>query len=870
MTRPARALTAAAFCAALWACGGPPAPAPQPAAEPAPAALEPSVPNPPAPVAPRWRPAAGPLMTRWAAQVDPEHVLPEYPRPQMVRPRWQSLNGVWELAFVADSAAPPPFGRTLPERVLVPFPIESALSGVMKHADRVVYRRTFQPNTRAGERQLLHFGAVDWHARVYVNGTQVADHTGGYDAFAVDVTDALRGAGDQELIVSVYDPTDTFGQPRGKQVSRGDGIFYTPVTGIWQSVWLEPVPAASIARLRMTPDVAGRALRLTVTGRGTAPGQRVEVVASAAGREVGRAGGMVGEEIRVPVPQPRLWGPDDPFLYDLRVVLRGADGGEADRVDSYFGMRTVALGRDERGRTRITLNGRPFFMLGPLDQGWWPDGLYTAPTDEALRSDLEATRALGYSMTRKHIKVEPARWYYWADRLGIPVWQDMPSGWNDTPQARRFFEADLRAMLEDLHNSPAIVAWVPFNEKWGQWSDEGTRETVALVKRIDPSRLVNDASGWQHSGAGDLVDVHRYQGPQALVPWERLATVVGEFGGLGYPVPGHLWRESDANWGYGGAYKVQGEMNDRYDLLIRRMWRLRDTHGMSAGVYTQMTDVETEVNGLLTYDRAVLKFDTARTAAVNRGLAPLILPEYGEFTDAVRVTVHQGTPTELRYTVDGSEPTAASPLFRPLTLTRTATVRVRGFQGGRPTAAPEARMEYRRVAGLAAASPGRVVPGVDYEFYPDTTTEPHFRLNWPVRWRLERLNAEANDPTPTKRGTLPNFSLAPRDRDRMFGFRYTGYLRVPADGVYTFGARSDDGVALWIGGRNVFWSMGQSPATTEDEGMIALRAGLHPYVLTYHNAYGPMALEVYVQGPGVPRARVPASMLFREAPAPGR
>ncbi|MDB4949035.1 MAG: beta-galactosidase/beta-glucuronidase [Gemmatimonadetes bacterium] len=865
MTSTARASLAVALTAACTACGAPPAPAPvEPTPSSAPVSAAPAVPPPPA-----WHAAAGPLMTRWAAQVTPENVLPEYPRPQMVRPRWQSLNGLWQLAFVTDSAAPQPFGQTLPQQVLVPFPIESALSGVMKHADRIVYRRTFRANAAAGERQLLHFGAVDWHARVFVNGRQVADHTGGYDAFTVDVTDALRGDGDQELVVAVFDPTDTFGQPRGKQVSNPEGIFYTPVTGIWQTVWLEPVPAASIDALRMTPDVAGKAVRLTVRGRGARPGQTVEAVATAGGREVGRATGAVGAEIRIPVPNPRLWGPDDPFLYDLRVTLRSADGAEVDHVDSYFGMRTVAIGRDARGFNRITLNGRPVFLLGPLDQGWWPDGLYTAPTDGALRSDIEMTKRLGYGMTRKHIKVEPARWYYWADRLGLPVWQDMPSGWNDTPAARGYFEADLRAMMDDLHSSPSIIAWVPFNEKWGQWSDEGTRRTVALVKELDPSRIVNDASGWQHAGVGDLVDVHRYQGPQALVPSATLATVDGEFGGLGYPVPGHLWRQSDANWGYGGAYKSQAEMNDRYDLLIRRMWRLRDTHGMSAGVYTQMTDVETEVNGLLTYDRAVTKFDVERTAAVNRGLAPLILPEYGEFTDSVRVTVHQGTPTELRYTVDGSAPTASSPLFRPVTLRRDAVVRVRGFLGGRPTAAPEARMEYRRVAGLAADAGARVVPGVDYAFYADTTTEPVFRLSWPVRWRLERLNAEPRDVTPTKTGTLPNFSLAPRDRDEMFGFRFTGWIRVPRDGVYTFGARSDDGVALWIGGRNVFWSMGQSPATTEDEGMIALKAGLHPYVLSYHNAYGPMVMEVFVQGPGMGRRRVPSSMLFRAAAGGG-
>jgi Glycosyl hydrolases family 2, sugar binding domain/Glycosyl hydrolases family 2/PA14 domain/Chitobiase/beta-hexosaminidase C-terminal domain len=823
------------------------------------------VPPPPAGTDSAWRPAAGVPLTRWAADVDPRGVLPEYPRPQMVRPRWQNLNGVWELDLPADENARPAFGQALPERILVPFPAESALSGVMRRATRAVYRRTFHaPELVDGERLLLHFGAVDWRATVFVNGREVAHHTGGYGAFSADVTHALRPGGEQELVVDAWDPTDAFGQPRGKQATEPlHGLFYTPVTGIWQTVWMEPVPAASIDSLRMVPDVADGALRLTVRGRGTTGGETVEAVALADGREVGRAEGAVGGEIRVPVPDPRPWGPDDPFLYDLRVTLRR--GGEAaDRVDSYFGMRTVGLARDEAGFTRIALNGRPWFHVGPLDQGWWPDGLYTAPTDEALRSDVERTRALGFGFTRKHIKVEPARWYHHADRLGLPVWQDMPCGWNDTPEARAHFEAELREMLEQRGNHPCIVAWVPFNEKWGQPSEAWTREVAARIRAADPTRLIDDASGWQHTGAGDVIDVHRYQGPQALVPSADRATVVGEYGGLGLAVPGHLWRESDENWGYGGAYRSRAEMNDRYDLLMKRAWRLRDTHGMSAAVYTQLTDVEAEVNGLLTCDRAVLKFDADRLAAVNRGLAPLLLPEYGDFTDSVQVTVHQGTPTELRCTVDGSEPTVDSPVFQPFTLDRDATVRVRGFVDGEPTAAPEARMDYRRVPGRAPEDV-RVEPGVRYEFFPDDSPEPRYRLDWPVRDRLQRRDPRPGDPPPTKTGTLPGFSLEPRDREEMFGFRFTGHLRVPATGVWTFAARSDDGVSLWIGEENVFWSMGQSPAAQEDEGMIALQAGLHPFVLAYHQAYGPMELQLFVEGPGMARQPVPASMLFHPA-----
>ena len=520
----------------LAACGGgAPAPAETPA--PAPAGGAP-VTAPAAQFAP-WRPASARLTTRWAADVRPEAVLPEYPRPQMVRARWTSLNGLWEFAVldssVVDGVAGDPHMLANPSRpggagpagplpmpaasafaaadgdasgvatrILVPFAPEAALSGIGRHADMVAYRVTFErpADLRGGERLLLHFGACDWHCTVYVNGRQVADHTGGYDTFSADVTDALRASGAQELVVVVYDPTDKFGQPRGKQVSKAEGIWYTPVTGIWQTVWLEPVPADGIGRLRMTPDVDAGVLRLVVSGRGANNSQRIVAVASANGREVGRAEGAVGSALQVPVPNARLWGPDDPFLYDLKVTLIDGDR-ELDRVDSYFGMRKVGLVRDAQGRQRIALNGRAVFQLGPLDQGWWPDGLYTAPTDAALRFDIEQMKALGFNMVRKHIKVEPARWYYWADKLGLPVWQDMPSGWNDNAESQRHFEKEMRAMLDDLHNVPSIVAWVPFNEKWGQFD---TPRIAGIVQQLDTSRIVNDASGWQHENAGEMID----------------------------------------------------------------------------------------------------------------------------------------------------------------------------------------------------------------------------------------------------------------------------------------------------------------------------------------------------------------------------
>lgn len=828
----------------------------------------------------------GRLLTRWAAAVRPESVLPEYPRPQMVRTRWENLNGLWDFAVVDSTvthaprspvasvrggagpagALPAPASALFRRRILVPFAPEAALSGVGVHAERVAYRRSFtRPALAEGERLLLHLDACDWHCTVYVNGRPVADHRGGYDAITADVTAALVAAPQQELIVAVFDPTDAFGQPRGKQVSTPEGIWYTPVTGLWQTVWLEPVPAHSVERLAMIPDVAGRALRLTTVVRGAAAGPlRIEAVARAGGREVSRRTAAAGAEMRLPVPDAHLWTPDDPFLYDLTV--RVLEGGRAvDSVTSYFGMRTVARQRDARGVERLALNGQPVFQLGPLDQGWWPDGLYTAPTDEALRSDIEAMKALGFNMVRKHIKVEAPRWYYWADRLGLPVWQDMPSGWNDTPDARAHFEAELRRMIAGRGNSPAIVMWVPFNEKWGQFD---TPRIVRLIQQLDPSRLVNDASGWQHAGVGDVIDVHRYQGPQAMTGERGRVAVVGEFGGLGYKVAGHAW--AGDSWGYGGLFPTVEALRDRYDLLIQRLYRDRDTHGIGAGVYTQLTDVEAELNGFLTYDRAAFKLDTAHAAAVNRGLAPYVLPELREFTDSVRVSIEQGTPTVIRYTVDGSEPGAASPVYRgPFVVARNTVVRARSYRDGRATAAPEARAEFRHTAGRPPVAVTRLERGIAYAYYADSTPEPAFRMHWPVRWQVERRESRRDDVAPRRTGTLRNFSLAPRDTNEMFAFRYTGYLRIPRTGVYTFRARSDDGTALWVGEQNVFWSVGQSPKTTDSWGQIALQAGLHPITVGYFQAYGPMALEMFVAGPGMPERRIPDAMLFHDAAAHG-
>ncbi|MDQ3815242.1 MAG: glycoside hydrolase family 2 [Armatimonadota bacterium] len=564
-----------------------------------------------------WKPANGPLMTRWARDVSPTKAHREYPRPQMVRRAWMSLNGLWQLALAKEGEAAP-LGKTLSQQILVPFPIEAALSGVMQRTDRAWYRRTFEaPQSWSGQRVLLHFGAVDWEATVYVNGKNLGTHRGGYDGFSHDITDALKPDGPQELVVGVFDPTDRADQPRGKQVNKPGGIFYTPTTGIWQSVWLEPVPQTYINRLVMTPDVDAGQLRLKVevNGGGNA-NLKVHAVAQEGGRPVGSATGGVGTEIMIPVPNARLWWPDIPFLYGLRVALQQG-GRTVDSVDSYFGMRKVSIGQVD-GVTRLLLNGKFVFQMGPLDQGFWPDGLYTAPTDEALRSDIEITRQLGFNMIRKHVKVEPARWYYWADRLGLLVWQDMPSGNNKSDDGKKQFELELREMIEERRNHPSIILWVVFNEGWGQ---HDTERITKWVQEFDPSRLVNNASGWTDKKVGDVIDMHRYPGPGSPQPEPQRAAVLGEFGGLGLPVEGHMW--SQQAWGYRGTTGPE-QLTSDYVKLLTRVWQFKSKPGLSAAVYTQTTDVETEANGLLTYDREVVKVNREKVAQANRGDLPQV------------------------------------------------------------------------------------------------------------------------------------------------------------------------------------------------------------------------------------------------------
>jgi hypothetical protein len=553
------------------------------------------------------------LLTRWAKDVSADNALPEYPRPQMVRTDWLNLNGLWDYAIGPKDQ---PQLAEFDGQILVPYPAESALSGVMKPVgpdNRLWYRRTFEiPKKWNDKRVLLHFGAVDWDATVWVNGKKLGNHRGGYDPFSFDITDALKDKGAQEIILSVWDPTNTGTQPRGKQVLKPGGIWYTAVTGIWQTVWLEPVPQTYIESLLIVPDIDKGEVQITANVVGGSAG--TGLAAKVAGKGfAGAAASSAGNKLTIKMLDARLWCPEAPYLYDATVSV-GSDDEPIDSVKSYFGMRKTSLGRDDGGILRLCLNNKPLFQYGPLDQGWWPDGLYTAATDEALRYDIEVLKKLGCNMLRKHVKVEPDRLYYWCDKLGMMVWQDMPSGDNKGDADKKQFELELTRMIGAYRNHPCIVMWVPFNEGWGQ---HDTEHYVDLIKGLDPTRLVNNASGWSDRGVGDVQDIHSYPGPAAPPVEDKRAAVLGEFGGLGLPVEGHTW-QAEKNWGY-RSFETREALTGAYVNLLGRL-RSLIAGGLSAAVYTQTTDVEVEVNGMMTYDRAMIKCDEQKAAAAAKRL----------------------------------------------------------------------------------------------------------------------------------------------------------------------------------------------------------------------------------------------------------
>ena len=572
-----------------------------------------------------WAPVGDRIITVWGENLDPADVLPEYPRPQMVREHWMNLNGLWEYAITPVESVP----EEMDGRILVPFAVESALSGVgraVTENDALWYSREITiPKDWDGQRIILHFGAVDWKAEVYVDDRFVGEHKGGYTPFSFDITDALGKGRRHMLKVKVTDSTDKWYQPHGKQVSDPRGIWYTAVTGIWQTVWMEPVPSSSINSYYAVSYIDSGTLAVSVDAA-LAEGDNVEVVLLADGVPVVEA---EGREVILHVPDMKLWSPSDPYLYDIEIKVV-SDGAIVDCVKGYAAMRKISYARDEDGHKRMLLNNKPLFQYGPLDQGWWPDGLYTAPSDEALLFDIEKTKEMGFNLIRKHVKVEPARWYWHCDRLGMLVWQDMPSTtygdnkWGNhaygtgtdskiTQEGKDNYYSEWGEIIQDFKVFPCIVSWVPFNEAWGQFDTEAV---VQFTRAQDPTRLINYASGGNFEKcSGDILDLHNYPHPEMYLYDSDYINVLGEYGGIGWPVEGHLW-QPDRNWGY-IQFKSADEVLDVYEKYADMLIELIDD-GFAAAIYTQITDVEIEVNGLMTYDRKVVKLDMERLNAINR------------------------------------------------------------------------------------------------------------------------------------------------------------------------------------------------------------------------------------------------------------
>jgi beta-galactosidase/beta-glucuronidase len=638
-----------------------------------------------------WKPAGDLIKTPWAAQVSPASPLPEYPRPRLVRPDWQNLNGLWDYTITPKGAALP---AAFDGRILVPFPVESSLSGVQREVgpdNELWYKREFTLPAAAwrGKKILLHFGAVDWRADVFINNIPAGSHTGGYAPFSFDITKYIKTDAPNTLVVRVWDPTDASDHPVGKQVRKPKGIWYTAVTGIWQTVWLEPVPTNYIKDIQAVSDIDAGTLAVTVTAAPavgldlassreematprkspqpdtrSGPTVTVEVELLDNDKVLATARGHAGEAVTLSLKNPVLWSPENPKLYDLRARLspaatvgpdrasgragqsrldaRSIPTSAPDEARSYAAFRKISMQRDAAGHVRLQLNNKNYFQFGPLDQGWWPDGLYTAPTDEALRFDIIKTKELGFNMIRKHIKLEPQRWYWHCDREGVLVWQDMPgihshglgAKWKHnelgagaetlrTPGSKANYYKEWGEIMDAAKGHPSVVVWVPFNEAWGQFD---TEKVARWTKGRDPARLVNPASGGNLRDCGDIVDFHHYPEPKLFPGYPGKALVLGEYGGIGYPLPGHLWNETGKNWGYKGVKTSKQEVTDQY-VAYAKMLKDLVARGYSAAVYTQTTDVEIEINSFYTYDRKVLKVDPAAVRAANREVINALPPE---------------------------------------------------------------------------------------------------------------------------------------------------------------------------------------------------------------------------------------------------
>jgi hypothetical protein len=614
-----------------------------------------------------WKLAENPIITKWSGDVDPFKPWHNYPRPDLARESWMSLNGLWDYAITAKDIKP----ENWDGKILVPYPVESALSGVKKRVSEdqnLWYKTSFKvPDVWNKKQILLNFEACDFETVAWVDGKEAGKHRGGYDPFTFDITTLLSGNKMHELIVCVWDPTDKGTQPRGKQVSEPGSIWYTPTTGIWQTVWLEPVNDSYISSFRTltNADEGTISFKTDVKKPGT---NTLTFTVKKEGKIVAQESGNCDQEISLKISDPILWSPENPFLYDINIELKNGTK-IVDEVNSFTGIRKISIGKTEDGFTRMLLNNKFVYQGGPLDQGFWPDGIYTPPTEDAMVYDLKMTKKMGFNMLRKHVKVENRIFYYWCDKLGLLVWQDMPSGdksiSGDQPdiekskEATEQYEFELKRMIETKYNHPSIIMWVPFNEGWGQFE---TARITELISVYDPTRLVNSASGWTDRGTGNVNDIHHYPEPECPPAEEKRAIVLGEFGGLGLPLQGHTWEQK--NWGYRNMEDTL-QLLSKYESYLDQVFRFVKEKGLSASIYTQTTDVETETNGLMTYDRKINKMGVVNVFRANNDMVPPSLTSDNRtFKEKYTAELTNYRPGgKIFYTTDGSEPGENSKLY---------------------------------------------------------------------------------------------------------------------------------------------------------------------------------------------------------------
>jgi len=803
---------------------------------------------------PEWQPAESPLKTRWINDVSPDNVWPEYPRPIMERKEWQNLNGLWEYAIrPVDSPKPDQFDS----KILVPFPVESALSGVKKMVGKdslLWYRINLNiPSNWKGKRIILHFEAVDWATNVWLNGEKIGSHKGGYDPFYFDITKYIKDAGEQELVVSVWDPSDKGFQPRGKQVTEPRGIFYTPSTGIWQTVWLEPVPETSIRDFQIFPNIDQEKITAKIFADNPNESDQIKITAlDNSENEVAVAVGKIEDEIELNISNPNLWSPDSPYLYDLKIKLvRNSE--VVDEVKSYFGMRKSSLGKDENGITRLMLNNDFVFQIGPLDQGFFPDGLHTPPTDEAMKYDLEILKKIGFNMLRKHVKIESRRFYYWCDKMGLLVWQDMPNGdkairpsepdITRTEESAKQFEFELKQLIKTKFNHPCIVMWVPFNEGWGQYE---TPRIVNFIRELDPTRLVDNASGWSDRGVGDVMDIHRYPGPGSPNPEEKRAAVLGEFGGLGYNMKGHMWQEE--GWGYALFQDIEA-LTIKYEEILQGVHGFIKDPGLSAAVYTQTSDIETENNGLMTYDREVIKIDPEALKMANSGfLPPIMVDDVRIFIDELLVELKSASETaQIFYNLDDSEPSRNSNKYsQPFRISETTTIKSCCFwkDGKKSRTISFLINKVEPKKSVAVSNPK---PGLKVDYYEG---------NWDLLPDFSQLKVN-------KAKTVDKINLDVSTKDRHFALKFEGFVKIPKTGVYVFYVSSDDGSRLFIDNEQLLDNDGIH-GPREKAGYLALEEGFHSIKLLFFQRAGGQFLSASYKGPGIEKQEISGAVLFHE------